>query len=40
MVAFVEDGIEKANQYVMALFGAKDFFEGIVGFGVDEAHGF
>jgi len=40
VVAFVEDGIEEANQNIMALFGTKDFFKGVIGFGVDKAHGF
>jgi hypothetical protein len=34
-----EDGIQKRQQNVFALVGAKDFFEGQVGAGVEELHG-
>jgi hypothetical protein len=36
--AIVENPVEKADQNVMALFGAKDFLEGKVSFGIDEDH--
>ena len=35
----VKDGVEEANQDVLAVFEAKDFLEGKVGFGVDEDSG-
>jgi hypothetical protein len=38
VIAFVEHGIEKADQNIMTLFGTKDFFESIVGFRIYEAH--
>jgi hypothetical protein len=39
-MALVEHGIEKADQNIMTLFGAKDFFESVVGFRIYEAHSF
>jgi hypothetical protein len=34
----VENAVEEANQNALALFGAKDFFEAKVSFGIDESH--
>jgi hypothetical protein len=40
VIAFVEHGIEKAEQNIMTLFGTEDFFESIVSFRIYEAHRF
>ena len=38
-LAVVEDAVQKADENIVALFRAKDFFEGKIGFGIDEDHG-